>query len=169
MAVAPTRSMAESAADAFAAAIDNVDGVRERLLKALQEEGLGWTKRELAYFLAVKRWIRDGAPKEVVDMVVPTRDAARAELEWAPHAPKEAKIFKKSFVKQLNANNPDAHAKLWHEFNVKKGRELTREEFLDESYVYLRRKALVGTFGAALIDQILAEFVKERARARKDE
>ena len=167
--MAPTRTMDEFAADAMSNAIDDVDGMREGLLKTLQEKGWGWTKRELADFLAVQRWRRDGAPDEVVKMVVPTRDAARAELEWAPHAPKESKAFKKSFVRQLNANNPDAHAKLWHEFNLKKGRELTREEFLDESYVYLRRKALVGTFGAALIDQILAEFVKERVRARKDE
>ena len=94
---------------------------------------------------------------------------ARAELEWAPHGPKKMKGLKKSTVAKLNANNPDAHAKLWHEFNFKKGRELTREEFLDMSYVYLKRKALVGTFGAALTDQILTEFVKERVRARKDE
>ena len=164
--------MDEFTADAMSDAIDDVDGLRDGLLKMLREKGTGWTKRTLADFLAVQRWMRDGAPDEIVKMVVPTREEARAELEWAPRAPKKAKCFKKSFVAQLNAKNPDAHAKLWHELNVKEGRELTRDEFLDHCYLFLKRNTLEEKFGGALsaeTEMILGEFVKERVRARKDE
>ena len=66
--------MDEFTADAMSDAIDDVDGLRDGLLKMLQEKGTGWTKRTLADFLAVQRWMRDGAPDEIVKMVVPTRE-----------------------------------------------------------------------------------------------